>query len=108
MTAADNLVLALTTEANLERAEALARVLVERGLVACVALTPVISVYRWQGETTRSEEVQLLLKTDAPTLETLYNTVIAMHSYTTPEWITFPAETRGDYGEWCRQQLGGS
>ena len=103
--AQDNLVLALTTEANLERAEALATALVERGLVACVTLMPVTSVYRWQGVITRDEEVQLLLKTHAPNLDTLYATVMAMHSYDTPEWITFNAHTRGRYAQWCADQL---
>jgi periplasmic divalent cation tolerance protein len=102
------LVLALTTEASLERAERLARSLVERGLVACVTLAPVLSIYRWQGVTTRGDEVQLLLKTQAPRLEALYQAVMALHSYDTPEWITVAAETRGGYGQWCAEQLGDS
>jgi periplasmic divalent cation tolerance protein len=99
------LVLALTTESSLERAERLARELVERGLVACVALMPVVSLYRWQGATTRDEEVQLLMKTQGPCLELLHRTVMDLHSYDTPEWITVPAQTRGGYGQWCADQL---
>jgi len=47
--------LVLTTEADRERAESLARELLERGLVACVSLHPVVSLYRWQGRLERSE-----------------------------------------------------
>ncbi len=102
---AEALVLVLTTEANLERAEGLAEALLARGLVACVSLAPVISRYRWQGRATRSEEAQLLLKTHRPCLEALYQAVMELHSYDTPEWIVLEGHTRGPYGLWCAEQL---
>ena len=105
--AGEEIVLALTTEASLENANLLARALVERGLVACVSLTPIVSHYRWQGKQACSEEVQLLLKTKPHCLEALHQAVMALHSYETPEWITLMAHTRGDYGRWFAEQLGG-
>ena len=102
---AQGLVLALTTEASLDLAEKLATALLERRLVACVSLLPIVSHYRWEGSHTRAEEVQLLLKTQASCLPTLYDTVMALHSYDTPEWITLTAQTRGAYGLWCAEQL---
>ncbi len=98
----------LTTEASLEKAESLAEALLQKGLVACVSLMPVSSLYRWQGRLTRSEEVQLLLKTHQPGLEALYEQVMALHSYDTPEWITLHAHSRGPYGQWCAEQLWGT
>ncbi|MFN9631577.1 MAG: divalent-cation tolerance protein CutA [Cyanobacteriota bacterium] len=100
-----SLVLVLTTEASLERAEHLASALLARGLVACVSLVPIVSLYRWEGQDTRAEEVQLLLKTQAPSLPALHAAVMALHSYATPEWITLPARSRGGYGQWCAEQL---
>ena len=44
MIEASGLVLALTTEANAERAQQLAQALLERHLVACVSIHPVQSV----------------------------------------------------------------
>ncbi|MFM9071888.1 MAG: divalent-cation tolerance protein CutA [Cyanobium sp.] len=101
----EELVLVLTTEGSLEKAERLASILLEKGLVACVSLVPIVSHYLWQGRTIRSEEVQLLLKTNPASLETLHGTVMGHHSYDTPEWISLRAETRGAYGEWCTEQL---
>ena len=49
MTETGALVLALTTEANAERAEQLAQALLERRLVACVSIHAVQSHYRWEG-----------------------------------------------------------
>lgn len=99
------LVLVLTTEASQELAEQLATTLLERGLVACASLLPITSHYRWEGLLTRSAEVQLVLKTLPPCLEDLHAAVMALHSYDTPEWITLPGRTRGEYGRWCADQL---
>lgn len=101
----ETLVLVFTTEANSQAAIGLAEALLEKGLVACVSWMPVSSLYRWQGNVTRSEEVQLLLKTDQARLESLYQTVMSLHSYDTPEWITVSGKTRGPYARWCSEQL---
>ena len=97
--------LVLTTEADRERAEALARELLERGLVACASLHPVVSLYHWQGRLERSEEVQLLLKTTPAQLEALRRALGELHSYDTPEWIHWPAASDGPYGRWLLEQL---
>ena len=56
MIEASGLVLALTTEANAERAQQLAEALLERHLVACVSIHPVQSFYRWEGSLQASHE----------------------------------------------------
>lgn len=101
----EDLVLVLTTEGSLEKAELLAATLLGKGLVACVSLMPIVSHYLWQGSTTRSEEIQVVLKTHPAHLERLYQTVLELHSYEIPEWITLRAQTRGAYGTWCFEQL---
>ncbi len=100
-----SLSLVLTTEADPVRAETLARELLERGLVACVSLHPVVSLYHWQGRLERSEEVQLLLKTTPGQLEELRCALVELHSYDTPEWIHWTATSEGPYGLWLREQL---
>lgn len=102
---AAEVMLALTTEASAEQARALARALIERGLVACVSLQPVSSLYVWQGRLEQSEEVQLLLKTEARHLAALAAAVHRLHSYDTPEWLTWPARASLGYGDWLQGVL---
>ncbi len=97
--------LVLTTEADRERAEALARALLERGLVACASLLPVVSLYPWQGQLERAEEVQLLLKTCRDHLPALRSALGELHSYDIPEWIHWSASSGGPYGGWLMEQL---
>ncbi|MFM8258229.1 MAG: divalent-cation tolerance protein CutA [Vulcanococcus sp.] len=100
-------ILALTTEADPERAEALARTLLERRLAACVALSPQTSLYHWQGQLECSREVRLLIKTDATRLEELEQLVHTLHSYDTPMWLHWPASAGEPYGLWLAEACGG-
>ena len=105
MTDSPGLVLVLTTEADQPRAQALAEALLERRLVACVSLQPLLSLYRWKGELQRDAEVQLLLKTSSDQLGSLQDAVMDLHSYDTPEWLTWPVEASAAYGAWALAQL---
>ena len=105
MTEASGLVLALTTEANAERAEQLAQALLERRLVACVSIHAVQSHYRWEGGVQCSHEAQLLMKTSARHLDALRSAVFELHSYDIPEWLSWPATSSPAYRAWALFQL---
>ena len=97
--------LALTTEANAERAQQLAEALLERHLVACVSIHPVQSFYCWEGALQASHEVQLLMKTSAQRVEGLRSAVSELHSYDTPEWLCWPVMASPAYGAWAIAEL---
>ena len=101
-----SLLLALTTEANLALAEALAETLLARQLAACVAISSVRSVYHWQGELERNDEVQLLIKSHPLRLAELEAAVHQLHSYATPEWIHWQANCSPAYGSWLAASCG--
>lgn len=103
---APSVLVALTTEADLPRAEALATALVEQGLAACVALEPQRAIYRWQGRLERSEEVRLTIKGDPGRLAELEAEVRRRHSYATPEWLHWIATAGGAYGAWVAEACG--
>ncbi len=105
MTETSCLVVALTTEGDQGRAEALAEALLERRLVACISLQPQWSMYRWNGRLERGSEVQLLLKTSPCCLDVLRQTVMELHSYDTPEWISWPVDAAPAYGQWALAEI---
>jgi periplasmic divalent cation tolerance protein len=100
------LVMAITTEASPEKAEALARAVLEARLAACVSLIPQTSLYHWQGKLETSQEVQMLFKTPAARLEPLETLVLSLHSYETPEWVHWPASCSPAYGQWLQASAG--
>jgi len=92
----------LTTAGSREEAERIASGLVEGRLAACVNLVPGLnSVYRWQGEVEKSEEVLLLIKTTAGNLEQVDASLRRLHSYELPELLVLhPESASKGYLDW--------
>jgi periplasmic divalent cation tolerance protein len=94
--------LVLTNCPDVACAEAIAAQLVEARLAACVnMLAPCRSVYRWQGQVERADEVPLLIKTTAARYPALEAALRAAHPYEVPEIVALPV-ARGlpDYLAW--------
>ncbi len=73
-------------------AQRLATALVEERLAACVNLLPdVHSVYRWQGQVERADEVLLLAKTTADRFEALCARIKSLHPAELPEVLAVEA-----------------
>lgn len=85
-----------------DTAEKIASLLVENNLAACVNIVPnITSIYRWQGQTERAEEVLLLIKARQDTYAALESLIKKHHPYQLPEIIAVAIE-RGlpDYLNW--------
>lgn len=88
-----DLVLIFTTVADDERAEQLARRLVDERLAACVNLhPPMVSMYRWQGKLERDSERQMVIKTTRDRVSALEARLTQLHAYELPEFIVVNAD----------------
>ena len=86
-------VLVLTTVPDDERAETLARALVDERLAACVNVqAPMVSIYRWKGGVERGGERQLVIKTTSDRLPALEARLRALHSYELPEFVVISVD----------------
>jgi periplasmic divalent cation tolerance protein len=95
-------IVVLMTAASQDEASRIAEMLVSERLAACVQILPEIeSVYRWQGEVKREQEILLLAKTTVSQFAELETKVRALHSYETPEIIALPiTAASGPYLKW--------
>jgi len=81
--------------------------LLGKGLVACVNITPVRSLYLWKGESCDEEEHLLIMKTRTDHAETVIRVLKEMHPYEVPEIIVLPVIAGyGPYLAWMREQTG--
>jgi periplasmic divalent cation tolerance protein len=90
-----------------EEGARIARVLVEERLAACVNVVEgVSSVFRWEGKVEEGKECLLIVKSVDSLLDDLIRRVKGLHSYTTPEIISFKI-TGGskEYLDWVASSL---
>ena len=91
-----------------DHAESIARALIERRHAACVTLSPVKSVYRWQGELCIDAEVTLTAKVSAPHVEAYVQALTALHPYEIPEILVLNTESASleAYCAWVADECG--
>ena len=79
------------TTASQEEAETIASTLVKEKLAACVnIISPIRSIYTWQGKVEDATECLLIAKTTTPLFQPLKKRAKELHSYEVPEIISVP------------------
>ncbi len=84
-------IVVLVNAASEEQAVSIANVLVREQLAACANIvSPIRSVYRWQGAVHDETEHLMIIKTRASLVAKVEGRVKALHSYEVPEVIALP------------------
>lgn len=103
----EGVLVVLTTLATQADAQALARQLVERHLVACAQINAIESIYRWQGSIVQDSEWRLLLKTSPNRYAALEAAILELHPYDLPAIVALPcSHALAPFAEWVAQELG--
>jgi periplasmic divalent cation tolerance protein len=94
-----------TTDSEAE-AQSLATVAVENRLAACAqVLSPIRSIYWWEGKMESAQEWMVLLKTTAARVDQLIRRLRSEHSYDTPEIVAVPIVAgHPAYLEWIAEE----
>jgi periplasmic divalent cation tolerance protein len=102
-----DIVLILSTAPDRAEAERIAEALVTEKLAACVQLSAIDSIYRWQGAIERAAEVRLAIKTRAELAPQVEARIKALHSYDLPEIVILPINGgSADYLDWIAAETG--
>lgn len=98
-------IVVLVTCGSEEEAAKIANSLVEERLAACVnMISPVRSIYRWEGKIWDEKEWMLIIKTQKKRFEELEKKVKSLHSYSVPEIIALPVvEGFASYLKWLEE-----
>ena len=84
-------IIILVTAGSEGEAEKIARALVEERFAACVnIISPIHSIYRWEGKVQDDHEWLLVIKTQATHFAAIEARVKSLHSYQVPEVIALP------------------
>lgn len=100
-------IIVTTTLEEHEAAERLARLLLEKKLIACAQiLGPGRSLYWWQGKIVEASEVVLAMKTDRSYFDRIQQFIKAEHPYQVPEIVaTAIVCGSSDYLDWLNGEL---
>jgi len=96
------LIVVFVTCGSEEEALKIANALIEEHLAACTNLvSPIRSIYRWEGKIWDEKECLLIIKTQKQRFEELERKVKSLHSYSVPEIISLPiVEGSSSYLNW--------
>ena len=88
-----DLIIVFVTVPDKDTALLIAESLVQKRLAACASVLPEVhSVYRWQGNVERSDELLLMIKTRKVHFAELEREVVSLHPYDTPEVVSVSIE----------------
>lgn len=98
--------LIFVTTASESEARTIAKSLINARLAACITITPIESIYRWQGDIQSDSEYQLVIKSDLALFDQISDHVTQQHSYELPEIIAIPmTHSTQAYGRWVLAQV---
>ena len=105
----DELVILYTTWPDAETAEACGRAAVDEKLAACAnVLSPMRSIYRWQGEIQVETEIPMLLKTTTAAAARLREHILRYSPYDVPCILALPidlANCNPGYAVWASGEI---
>ena len=82
-----------STIGSREKAQEVARVLVEERTVACVNIVPAVtSVYEWEGKIESEDEALMIIKTAEDRLDDTIGRLKELHPYDVPEIVVLDVE----------------
>src|SRR6266571_1877648 len=100
-------IVVLSTYADADDAEKLARALVTEKLAACVSVVPrVRSYYPWKGELEVADEFLLIIKTSRDLFDALKIELEKLHPFEVPEVLALPVVAGSEnYLNWLALNL---
>ena len=94
----------MTTTDSLDEAKKIAHALVERRLAACAQVSPIESVYVWQGKVQEDAEYRLFIKTREERYAEVESTICELHTYDLPAVYAIElSHVHAPYAEWVAE-----
>ena len=101
-----NYIVVFVTTNSAKEAKKISRTLVEEKLAACCnIISPIQSIYQWQGKICEDKEILIMLKTKKNLFKQVDARVRELHSYEVPEVIAIPIVEGSDkYMSWLKNE----
>lgn len=99
------LILIYITNPSMNEARRMAKLLIDKKLIACANIWQASSIYRWKGMVVEDKEFVLLAKTTEGKFNAVKKEVERAHPYEIPCIIKIPAVPTKEYFDWVKTQV---
>ena len=80
----------ISTYPDKDSAKAIAKMLIEARLAACVQMFPIESMYSWKDKICDENEIMLIIKSKTELFDKIFAAIKEYHTYEIPEIIQVP------------------
>jgi len=101
----NTILIIITTEKNIENAEKISKLLIEKKVAACISLKKIISNYLWEGEIQFTNEIEITIKSTPKNRELIINILKTELSYDLPQIIFKEYNSELDYFNWITNKV---
>ncbi|MAT48641.1 MAG: divalent-cation tolerance protein CutA [Euryarchaeota archaeon] len=92
------------THPNEKDAETLCDSLLDEELIACANFFPINSIFNWENEKTKENEVVSLIKFNKNKIDEIEKRIKELHSYEVPCIIRISATANNEFEKWINNQ----
>jgi periplasmic divalent cation tolerance protein len=83
----------------------IAKILLEKKLIACANLYPIDSLYNWEGSLQEDKEIAIIMKTRSELVEELIEELKSIHSYDVPCIVSWEiVKGNPEYLSWVKDE----
>tara|TARA_B100000900_G_scaffold273215_1_gene233384 strand:+ start:119 stop:430 length:312 start_codon:yes stop_codon:yes gene_type:complete len=101
----NSVLIIITTEPQIERAEKISTLLLEKKLAACVSFKEISSTYFWQGKIERTNEIEITIKSIIQHRELLIKILKEKLSNNLPQILLKEFESEMNYFNWIKSNV---
>lgn len=98
-----NFIFIYITNPTKKEARRVAKHLLQKKLIGCANISPINSLYWWNGKIADEKEFVLIAKTKRNNFEKVKREVEKIHSYTIPCIIKIPVSSNEKYYKWLKK-----
>jgi len=102
-----NILLFYVTHPSEEHAARISEMLIDENLIACGNTYPMTSLYHWENQLCRENELVTILKTSLRLESQVENRIAQLHEYDTPCLIRYEVRCNKSYYDWVEKETNG-
>ncbi len=101
----NRILIIITTEPNIQNANKISNLLLDKKIAACISLKEISSTYFWKGEIETNNEIEITIKSIVKNKDLIINLIKSESSNDLPQIIFKEFESDLNYFNWVKSNI---